>query len=623
MKSENLPIVGSFNNQRVTSLDCERSVNCFQYNDPLSKRGKSLIGTSGLINQVISYSGESSDAVFRAQFEFKGFRYDVVGSGVFRFSATGTYSRIGTLTTTVSFVNITANTFQVIFVDGTKGYIWDTIAQTFRQITDSFFPVKPIDVTYLDGFFIVGNGETNNFQLSLFNQGMVWGGGATPIVIVAETTNNTLTLTGVTNANYQTGTSVRIANTGGALPAPLNVDTTYYAIAVSATDINPGVIKLATSYQNAIDNVPIVLTTAGTGTNTLRSSGQLQQGSITSNPGTIVALRTLHRRLFIFSQNFTEVWENAGIGSNLPFRRNNSLLMQYGLAAIGSVSVSFDIMMFLASDKDGQGSLMLVNGTEPIPSSTKALDFIFSYYANTNVISDCTGFLIKENGLIFYRMNFTAANHTYVMNVSQSNLQEDSGKLWHEEETLDGDRHPAQTHCYYMGKNYVGSYNSPTLYLLDGNTYTNDGESIKRMRIMAPITPEGYQRMCIHRLHIDFLQGSVLLLDKSEQALNLLTEDNYALSTELGEALFIEQTRQFETIKNPVAYLSISKDGGQLYGYRSRGNLGKIGDRTYRTMFRKLGTTKRGQAFVCKLEFYDPVPFVVLGGSWVYDVLPE
>jgi hypothetical protein len=31
----------------------------------------------------------------------------------------------------------------------------------------------------------------------------------------------------------------------------------------------------------------------------------------------------------------------------------------------------------------------------------------------------------------------------------------------------------------------------------------------------------------------------------------------------------------------------------------------------------------RGQAFVPKVEFYARVPFIVLGASWAYEVMPE
>lgn len=613
-ETKDYDIVGSFNNQRVSSIDAERSVNMFEYIDPLGKKPKSLINTSGLIDTDSNFGGATGG--FRGQFVFEDDEYSVIGSSVFRRTTSGVISLLGTLTnTTEGYVGIDANTFQVIFVDGVDGYIWDTNASTFEPITDTSFPAEPIDVCYLDGFFIVANGNTNNFQLSMFNQGMVWGPASDVFTADSTPGNNWLILPNT--LNYATGIPFTLSTTGS-VPTPLTTTDTYYSIRVDATHI-----RVASSYDDAINNIAIVLITDGTPTNTITSDGQLQQGSITTHPGTIVACRTLHRRLFLFSQNFTEVWENAGIGTNLPFRRNNSLLMEYGTPAIGSISVGFDMMAFLSQTRDGLGSVMQVIGTESIPISNRALDFQLAQYAALNQVSDCRGFLVKENGLIFYRMNFTLANHTYVYNATLSNPQSEEGKLWHEEEILNGDRHPAQTHAYFNGKNYVGNYAEPILYILDASTFTNAGEVIRRMRITRPIVPPGYQRIRIDRLQIDLLQGNVAQLQNNILDLTLDTEDGFVLLTEGGEEILLEQGLITHNPQDLFVFMSISKDGGQTYGYKASAPMGNIGQRTFRTLWRKLGVIPRGQAFVTKFEFFDAVPFIILGGSWAFEVLPE
>ena len=613
-KTIDYEIVGSYNNQRVSSIDAERSVNLFEYIDPLGKKQKILINTSGLTNT--NYAFGSVTGGFRAQFVFQTNEYIVIGNSVFRITLTGTISLLGTFINTNSgYVGVDANTFQVIFVDGVNGYIWDTMANTFTQITDTSFPTSPIDVCYLDGFFNVANGNTPDFYLSSFNQGLVWGPDSQTFTADDTPANNWLILS--STANYQTGVTFTVSTTGS-LPNPLMSGTTYYAIHVDSTHI-----RVATSYANAIAGTAIVLTTNGTPTNTITSLGQLQKGSITTHPGTIVACRTLHRRLFLFSQFFTEVWENAGIGTNLPFRRNNSLLMEYGTPSVGSISVGFDIMVFLSQTRDGLGSVMEVSGTQSVPISTRALDFALSQYAANNQVADCRGFLIKENGLIFYRMNFTAADHTYVYNVTLSNPESDATKLWHEEEVLEGNRHPAQTHAYFNGLNYVGHYALPILYILDSNNFTNDGEVIRRMRITRAFVPPGYQRIRIDRLQIDLLQGSIINIMSQFEDVNLLTEDSLTLLTESGTNIIIEDGL---LTKNPEllnVFLSLSRDGGQSYGYRIKAPMGKVGERSFRTLWRKLGTIPRGQAFVAKFEFFDPVPFIILGASWAVEVLPE
>jgi len=613
-------IVGSYNNQRISSIDAERSVNMFEYNDPLGKKPKSLINTSGLKAQTLDFGAATGG--FRAQFVFKQpsngdtNEYCVIGTSIFRISSTGAVSLLGTMTTTAGYVGVDANAFQIIFVDGLKGYIWDTTSSVFTIITDPAFPVKPIDVCYLDGFFVVANGDTKDFQISMFNQGLVWGpdntGTASTFTMAAGSPNIVITFaTGFNINNYQIGTPVVF--TGGGLPAELVAGTTYYVKSI----VNPTTITVSAT------NGGTVITSAAGGAGSITNNGQLQQGSITSHPGTIVACRTLHRRLFLFSQNFTEVWENQGIGTNLPFRRNNSLLIELGTPAIGSVATGFDRLFFLSQDKDGLGSVIMVGGTDPIPVSNRALDFQLAQYAEVGHVADCRAFLIKENGLIFYRMNFTLANHTYVYNVTLSNPTQEETKYWHEEEVLNGDRHPAQTHAYFNGVNYVGNYLLPILYRLDDDIYTNNGEAIRRMRITRAFVPPGYQRIRVDRLQIDLLQGNKANLMAIFEELDLLSELGFTLETESGLDILLEQELALNNPQQLFVYLSISKDGGQTYGYSAGAMMGHIGQRTFRTLWRKLGTTVRGQAFVCKIEFYDPVPFVIMGASWAMEVLPE
>lgn len=617
-------IVGSYDNQRVSTINAERTVNLFEYLDPNGKRPKSMLPTSGLQHVELTFTGASADSASRATFVYNNKVsgnqeiYQVFGDKVYRIVGSTdnlTDSLLGTLSTTEGYVGIDANPYQIIFVDGQTGWIWDINANTFTQITDAGFPGKPIDVCFLDGFFIVPDGDTEHFQLSSFNQGMVWSGGTA--TFTGDSATDLLTLS-TDNVNFATGVPITVTTTG-TLPSPLVAGTTYYVIRQGTATTFPGEVKLATTYENAIAGTAINLATNGTPTNTIAVSGQLQQGSITTHPGTIVACKTLHRRLFLFSQNYTEIWENAGLGTNLPFRRNNSLLMEVGTPAIGSVSVGFDRMFFLSQDKDGLGSVMEVKGTESVPVSTRALDYQLAQYASDpdTGVADARGILIKENGLIFYRLNFTLANHTFVLCVTMSTV--DAPK-WHEEEVLNHDRHPAQTHAYFDGVNYYGDYSRPRFYVVDNSFPTNDGESIRRMRIGRQMTPEGYDRLRIDRWQLDLLQGAVD--QEIVESGFLVTEGGNDILTEDGDLLLTDQDIVIDS-GQPVVFLSISRDGGQTYGNLLRGTMGKIGERTHRTVWRKLGTTPRGQGFIPKIEFFNKVPFVVLGAAWDFEVMPE
>jgi len=526
MPTDNYEIVGSYNNDRIPNIDSERSINLFEYFDANGKKPKILMPTSGIKNTNYDFG---SNFAFRAQYNFRGTAYHVVGDRVYRQVGIAAPIQIGTLTTTTGYVAISANNAtipEIIIVDGEKGYIYKNDGSIpLTMIVDVNFPGQPIDVTFLDGFFVVANGNTNLFVLSQINDG----------------------------SNYT----------------------------------------------------------------------PLQQGQINSHPGNIVACRTLHRFLFLFSENYVEIWQNAGAGTNLPFRRNNSYLIEVGTPAIGSVTVGFDMLFFLSQDNDGLGSIIKVTGTNALPVSNIPLDYEMAQFVQDPLVgvSDARGILTNENGLIFYRLNFTKANKTYVYDATLSTPEK---PLWHEEQTLHGNRHPGQTHLFLNGRNHYGSFDSPIMYHVDDSLLSNDGEAIPRIRIAMPTCPPGYQRIRVDRFQLDLRQGDLTQNVRSLE-LPLLTEDILDILTEASDILMIDSILPPYVDYNiqPVVFLSISKDGGESYGNEIRANMGKIGQRTFRTVWRKLGTTKRGQAFVPRIKFFHQTPFYVLGAAWSYDILPE
>jgi hypothetical protein len=627
MPIEDFEIVGSYNNQRFTNIDAERTVNMFEYIDPKGKKPRSLISTSGLQNTELVFPNVSPNDGFRGEFVLNNFEYFVIGQNIYRRDINNNVTQLNSspLPTSTGYVGIDANNAstgeQIIFVDGQIGCVWDTGTDAFTfdlRTVDPAFPTAPIDVFFIDGFIGVAAGGTNTFVLSGFNN--IYSYSLVDNVFTANPANDQLTVV----TNIPTGMPISFT-AGGGLPAPLVASTTYYAINVDSTHI-----RVATTFNNAVANIFIDLTTTGTPPNNITNlaspnlPGQLQQGAINSHPGNIVACRTLHRRVFLFSNFYTEVWENAGIGTNLPLRRNNGLLMEYGTAAVGSIVTGFDKLMFLSQDRDGLGSVMEVIGTESIPVSNRALDFQLAQYASNNQISDARGIFVKENGIIFYRLNFTAANHTYVYNVTLSDPSREEGKLWHEEQVLNGDRHPAQTHGFFNGNNFYGDYNLPVLYQVSPSFVTNDGEAIPRIRIGRSFVPPSYNRLRIDRFMLDVIQGQAII-ENINGLLDLLAENNNVITTEDGNDILLESssTLPIYSTARPTVFLSISRDGGVTYSYRQTAQMGAIGERTFRTVWRKLGTIPRGQGFVPKIEFFNQVPFIVLGASWSYEVMPE
>jgi len=570
MPRESFEVCGSFNNQRIGELDSERTINMFEFIDPDGKKPKSLFPTAGILTQI----SLPAIGAIRAMFVFgktpaTSKLYVVCDSKFYEINSSFVAVEKGTLSTSSGYCAIDANTFQIIIVDGQNGYIYDTNTGLFTTITDSNFPARPIDVTAFDNYFVVAAGETNTFYVSENNQGLVWGLLSTLFTIAAPPTD-TLILTVPTV--YQTGTPVTV--TGATLPSPLVAGTIYYAIFVDSTHIKLSLVANGT---------PIIMTTAGVAPFTVTNNGQLQTANVTTHPGNIVACRTLHRRLFLFTSTYTEIWENAG-AANFPFRRNNAFLIELGTVGAQSIKTGFDRMFFLSQDRDGLGAVMMVTGVQAIPISNTALDFQLQNYNNP---SSCDVALYRENGIIFYRLNFTEDNHTYVYNVSMSTQQ---NPMWHEEQMLNGNRHVTGVNANFIGANYFGHYSKNVIYYSDDSLVTNDNEAIPRIRITKDLVRPDYRGIRINRMQLDLLQGVV---------------DDVGIN------------------EAPVVFMSVSKDGGVTYGAKLPALMGKLGERKARTVWRKVATFRRDNGIVLKFECYNKIKFAIFGAAWDYSELPE
>ena len=108
-----------------------------------------------------------------------------------------------------------------------------------------------------------------------------------------------------------------------------------------------------------------------------------------------------------------------------------------------------------------------------------------------------------------------------------------------------------------------------------------------------------------------------------KKTVTTVTEFNNEILTENGINIVTDDPYDADEQILPVIYLSVSKDGGQSYGSSTASLMGSVGERTARTVWRKLGTVPRGQAVVFKIEFFIPIELVVLGAAWAYEILPE
>lgn len=475
-----LPIVGSFAQERNPILLGERSINLYEFNLsrghwPANDKNNALIATAGSKKILTFPAGTKGRASFADKVQ-QTRQYHVIGDRVYAVDAAGLPSELGQLTTFEGHVGVDQNQAnQIIFVDGAKGYILNTMTNAFTMITATGFPATPVDVTYQDGYFIVVDGQTNRFYISALNDGLMW-------------------------------------------------DPLDFAL-------------------------------------------------VTYRPDVLVGVQSVKGRLFLFGNQITEAWFDAGSG-DFPFRRDSNATMEVGCAATGTIQQAFGQLVFLAQDVNGTSSVMLITGTQPQRISTQGIDYEIQQIED---VSDATGILLKENGQIFYRLNFTKGNRTFVYNFMS--------QKWHEEAMEGFYRHFAETHAFFRNLHYVTSYQDGALYQLSEKYVDNDGEAIPRIRILPHFSMPDNKRLQINEIQVNGLQGQGI--PNTEDA-------------------------------DPKLWLRVSKDYGQnFYGFPPS-SMGRIGETRLRTRWLNLGIS---YDWVFRFEFYAQVPFILTGGSINYEAM--
>jgi len=305
------------------------------------------------------------------------------------------------------------------------------------------------------------------------------------------------------------------------------------------------------------------------------------------SPGDRLAgIRAHHKRAFIFGNVTTQVWYN-GVGlSDFPFLEDTSILPEHGLAAVGSLKESFEVMFYISRDKSGVSGVQMVVGTLPVKISTPAIDLALQRLTN---VEEGQAILYKENGLVFYQISFTTDEKTFVY-VFPDTIPRPRG-TWHQLSTLDGLRHVAATQFFFDNKNFIGSYLDTKLYELSFEITSYDGDLIRMVLIGPNLQTELHKRIRIDRFEVEMVTGLL-------------------------------PTPVVDPADEPNLLISFSRDGGKTFGNITRHSVGNTAEFQNRVMRRNLGVL-RGRVLIPKLEFPFKIPLYITGIILTYEDLSE
>ena len=364
--------------------------------------------------------------------------------------------------------------------------------------------------------------------------------------------------------------------------------------------------------------------------------------SAEGDPDNVVSMIVDHREVWLFGENSTEVWYNAGL-SDFPLVRIQGAFNELGCAARYSVAKMNNQVYWLGKDGRGQGIVYVANGYQGQRISTHAVEWQIQQYGS---MADAIGFTYQQDGHSFYVLVFPTAAKTWVYDASTGAWHERAG--WDDQWT----RYRAQAQVFYSNENLVGDYENGNIYAFDLNNYAYNGAVQRWLRSWRalPTGQNTLRRTAQHSLQLDCETGVGLSQSPGYDAQDLLAENGDLLVaefvqndivTESGLTLVTEPGNEISTLVDapdfpvlfvPPMYLTTtsytatpgydpqvmlrwSDDGGHTWSNEHWRSMGKIGAFGYRTIWRRLGMTMKIRDRVYEVSGTDPVKLAIMGAE--------
>jgi hypothetical protein len=170
----------------------------------------------------------------------------------------------------------------------------------------------------------------------------------------------------------------------------------------------------------------------------------------------------------------------------------------------------------------------------------------------------------------------------------------------------------------FGGEIVVGDYENGNIYAFDLNTYSDNGDFQKWLRSWRalPTGQNNLKRTAHHSLQLDCEAGVGLDGDDPYTLLNSLnTEAGNALLAESGVAILVSVATVQGT--DPQVMLRWSDDGGYTWGNEHWRSMGKIGEKSRRVLWRRLGMTQKLRDRVYEISGTDPVKINIMGAELI------
>lgn len=343
--------------------------------------------------------------------------------------------------------------------------------------------------------------------------------------------------------------------------------------------------------------------------------------------------------ILVLGSIVTESWFDTG-AQLFPYQRTNQFNVDYGCVQAATVAYMDEFVVWLAQNEKSGPIIVYCDGGTIKKITTDGIDYLFSTLQDP---SDSQAFLYRQDGHLFYHINFYTDNLSLVYDFSTE-------KFYHvSDQNLN--YFIASEVAFFNNQYYFITKNNGNLFVFDtsimtyqdvdslGNIITNE---IPRIRTCANVRNPDQEYRIMNDIGFTIESGEIDYQQQSLGEIILVTQDGIPLATQSGAValttqddndllsqdglLFITQQNDgtpslliaqqegntgFTNLSLPHVDLSISTDGGASFGNEWSYYLPPIAHRKNRLMWWQLGIAND---FVPQFKFWGMGRFVATDG---------
>ncbi len=289
----------------------------------------------------------------------------------------------------------------------------------------------------------------------------------------------------------------------------------------------------------------------------------LNYATAESNADALIRVTTFDQLLYLWGEKTIETWWNDGVG-NPPFSRVEGGIIPIGLGALHGVSHNDKLIYFLGDDND----IYALTGSTTQRVTTQP---IAREIAGYSTVSDAQFDCFNLDGQWMLSAKFPSADKTWIY--------PEGGEWFEWSSGTSGGRNKASSYAFAYRKHLVADENTGDLFELDHDTFTENGDTIVRVRDSG------------------VLHGGLLGVPGKK-----IEMDRFELIMQNGVGLLSGQG------SDPKIIMQVSDDGGATWSTERFGSVAKLGEYVWKIEFFNLGTfTER----IIRIKTSDPVYFSI------------